>query len=506
VRVRSLERLDVALAWRHVLHRAQRAVDVPDRLPFEVLERITDGSPSLSPEQHLRPVHLVVATKASGVFRPFVRMSALDLLLYQALVDALAPDIEQALGPRDRVFAYRQDLSGASDPFEGSPRWGDFIASVRARLELGAGLPFSPSAATHQRQGYVLTTDVASFFIYIDIDELERRLLAISDQTDIVRDVGAFLRGLQQLGVRGLPQGVPPSSPLGNFYLNEMDQALVAAGVDYRRYMDDAWMFVDTYAEARQLQDHVERVLYEDRLSLGGDKVRIRRVATAQREAQTAGERLRLRQEAMFLEAAGETYDADEEIEIDAAEIDEAAVHDEYDELLEGVRADEFVENTRSRFIATYRELERGQDPYGIDDVPDVLTRLPDLTAHAVRYVARAARADPESARDAPSAERARPLPSGLRVGPHLQGVPLVPRAAVHASGRPHERHCGGARPPARPRASTPGLGRAERGARLLGGRCVMGRRGVGLATVCSRRYPGQGGRRPQHALRRLER
>ena len=344
-----------------------------------------------------------MATKASGVFRPFVRMSANDLLLYQALVDALAPDIEQALGPRDRIFAYRQDLSGSDNPFEGSPSWEDFMASIRARLELDRPPAPSPFARLQRSQSksYVLATDIASFFIYIDVDELERRLLAISDKTAVVRDLGAFLRGMQQLGVRGLPQGVPASSPLGNFYLNELDRDLVSAGVDYRRYMDDTWMFVDSYAEARRLQDHVERVLYEDRLSLGGDKVRIRRAGTAERDAQTAQERLRLRRQWLLFEAAAEAYDADEESEIDAAEIDEAAVHDEYDELLEGLRSDNFVENTRSRFIAVYRELERGQDPYAVEGVPEVLIRLPDLTSHAVRYAANASRADAESARDA---------------------------------------------------------------------------------------------------------
>jgi hypothetical protein len=403
VRLRSVESLDIELAWRHVLHRAGRpwAGDVPDRLPFEVMDRVTRGSPSLAAEHHLRPVHLVMATKASGVFRPFVRMSVVDLLLYQALVDALAADIEHALGPRDRVFAYRQDLSGADNPFEGSPSWRDFMASIRSRLDLNERLPFSPFAGTQRPTGYVLATDIASFFIYIDVDELERRLLAISDQTAVVRDLGAFLRGMQQLGVRGLPQGLPPSSPLGNFYLSELDRGLVSAGVDYRRYMDDTWMFVDSYAEARRLQDHVERVLYEDRLSLGGDKVRIRRTATAQRDAQTAEERLNLRRQTMFLEAAAGAYDAEEDVEIDAAEIDEVAVHDEYDELLAGMRSDEFVDNTRSRFIAVYRALERGQDSYAIREMPEVLTRLPDLTAQAVRYVASAGRADADAARDA---------------------------------------------------------------------------------------------------------
>lgn len=206
------------------------------------------------------------------------------------------------------------------------------------------------------------------------------------------------------MGVRGLPQGVAASSPLGNFYLSELDRALVEADIDYRRYMDDTWMFVDSYAEARRLQDRVERLLYEDRLSLGGDKLRIRRASTALREAETAEVRLRLRRESLVagvLEAASASYEGEEELELDAEEIDEAAVHDEYDELIAGLRADDFPDSARSRFIHTYRELERGQDPYAIADVPEVLTRLPDLTAQAVRYTARAGQHHADRARAA---------------------------------------------------------------------------------------------------------
>src|SRR4051794_36971374 len=41
-------------------------------------------------DHHLSALHLVMATKASGTVRPFVRIAPGDLLLYQALVDALA--------------------------------------------------------------------------------------------------------------------------------------------------------------------------------------------------------------------------------------------------------------------------------------------------------------------------------------------------------------------------------------------------------------------------------
>lgn len=226
MRIRSLESLDLELAWRHLLFRMRRFIDVPDRLPFEVLDRTSEGSPTLEQEHHLRPIELVVASKASGVFRPFVRMSPVDLLLYQALVDALASDLEQALGPRERILAYRQDLSGNDDPFFGSPSWTDFMTSVRTELQptTPPPSPFAPrSTATNT---HVLTTDISSFFVYIDVDELERRLLVVTNRTDVARDLGTFLRALQQLGVRGLPQGVPASSPLGNFYLRDLDSTL----------------------------------------------------------------------------------------------------------------------------------------------------------------------------------------------------------------------------------------------------------------------------------------
>lgn len=105
VQLRSLDMLDLPLAWRRLLFRVRRFIDVPDRLPFEILDRLTEHRLSLRADHHLRPVHTVMATKGSGTVRPFARLSPLDLLLYQALVDALAPDIEAALGRHDRVFA-----------------------------------------------------------------------------------------------------------------------------------------------------------------------------------------------------------------------------------------------------------------------------------------------------------------------------------------------------------------------------------------------------------------
>lgn len=378
VQLRSLDMLDLPLAWRRLLFRVRRFIDVPDRLPFEILDRLTEHRPTLRADHHLRPVHTVMATKGSGTVRPFARLSPLDLLLYQALVDALAPDIEAALGRRDRVFAYRLDTTGAEDPFAGSPKWDDFIESVRAELQSG-------------RHTHALTGDIASYFVYVGIDELERRLLGCCSSVDVVRDLGDLLRSWQHLGVRGLPQGIPPSSPLGNFYLAPLDAALVNLGLEYRRYMDDFWVFTSSYEDARRAQDAVERVLYTDALGLGGEKSRIRRVATALEATQPAEERIRRRREAIVEEVLagidGEYVDADE-FELPEEEIDQAAVHAEYDELQAELSADRYPPDVRPRLTAVFRTLEKGRDPHAARDTPVLITRLPDLTWPASRYVA----------------------------------------------------------------------------------------------------------------------
>ena len=325
----------------------------------------------------MRPVTTVMATKGSGTVRPFVRLSPTDLLLYQALVDALAADLEAALPSLNRVFSYRLDTTGAEDPFANSPKWDDFITSVRAVLQEGE--------YTHALSG-----DIASYFVYIDIDELERRLLEACSNAAAVRDLADLLRGLQHLGVRGLPQGVPPSSPLGNFYLSGLDHALEGWGYEHRRYMDDFWVFAGSFAEARLIQDRVERLLYRDGLGLGGDKSRIRRVSTALAATETAHERIQARREAITEEVLAQ-WDGDyvdtEDLDLPEEEIDEAAIRGEYDEVLEELRHDRYPADARSRLLEVYRELEKGRDVYAVRQVPEILLRLPDLTWPAVRYV-----------------------------------------------------------------------------------------------------------------------
>lgn len=104
MRIRSHGTLDFPLAWRRVRGWARGGgADIPDRLPFEILDRLYPevGPPAPVAHHHVAPVTLVTSSKKSGLARPFARLSPTDLTLYQALVDRLAPSIEAVLAPRN---------------------------------------------------------------------------------------------------------------------------------------------------------------------------------------------------------------------------------------------------------------------------------------------------------------------------------------------------------------------------------------------------------------------
>jgi hypothetical protein len=202
-------------------------------------------------------------------------------MLYQALVDRLAPAIEGALATRAQVMAYRQTLDeDASNPFAGTPSFVDYADRVDQIIDEQIPSPrlLSPFDRTGpKRPGYVLSTDLSGYFMHIDVDELERSLLALSSPTDVVRDLGDLLRFWRFAGVRGLPQGVRASSPLANLYLAPLDSLLTEMGVAWVRWMDDITVTARKYADARQILDAAEKLLYQRGLTLNSAKTSIKR-------------------------------------------------------------------------------------------------------------------------------------------------------------------------------------------------------------------------------------
>jgi hypothetical protein len=282
------------------------------------------------------------------------------------------------------VFAYRQTLGWEHDAFAGSPTREDYAKKAQELL------------IDERDVRYALTGDVAGFFLHIDIDELERLLLSISDQVAVVRDLADLLRGWEALGIRGLPQGIRSSSPLGNLYLASLDALMLEQGVRYVRWMDDWIIVASGFHEARRIQDEMERHLYDLGLTLAADKTGIVSWITASDESKDARQRLAELKTAQREEAtawveeqvAVTGYPAGSEDMPDPEELDREVVIGKFGELLSAAKAEHVPKDTHSMGIAVFRDMQALGELQSMTLLPSLLMRVPSLTRAVLDYVA----------------------------------------------------------------------------------------------------------------------
>lgn len=391
MRLRSFDDLNAPLAWRRVRTWAQSLLmDIPDRLPYEVLDRLFgDTGPPIGQEHNFHRAVLVVSSKQSGTIRPFVRVHPLDLIVYQALVDQLAPTIEAALPPSDRVGAYRQTLDEDSDhAFRADPRNDEFKAGISSAIE---GMD----------SAYVLQTDISGYFLGISHERLRTELWEATDRPEAVSDLCELLAAWQDLGIRGLPQGLRPSSPLANFYLAPLDRLLGASEVPFFRWSDDMWAICESFADARRVQDRIERHLYGIGLTLNGEKTKILRADTALARLKPAKERFERKRDELLdelLEGMEDDPYVDAAALPDPEDVERDVVISEVDRLTAALSEVDLPDNFHADWRQSLRELEAIEDPCAVAVVPALLRRAPDLIDHGLRYVVAVADSDPDAA------------------------------------------------------------------------------------------------------------
>lgn len=376
----SHAKLDPALAWKRVVFAAaNQMVEVPDRLPFVLTDRSNVGAPAMSRVQRPNKPVLVVASKKGGTVRPFVRLSPEDLHLYQALTDAAAPSIEAKLGSRTRIFGYRHALDSSENPFSTSPKWRDFKAGARA-------------IASSRKFSHVLKADVSGFYMNVDVDVLSKTLLDLGVDRLVVSDLVELLRIWRRAGIRGLPQGVPASGVLANAYLTPLDQLLDDRS--YVRYMDDFYVFANSYAEVRQVQDEVERRLYGLGLTLAGEKTKILRVENLGDEFFTVADGLDAEVEdrkdavqQLADESAWDDYGIAEDFPSDA-DVEEGVIVEAIELAAKQIADEKITKDTQPAIIESLRRLTTLSNPVALDKIVGIVNRFPNLLRHALFYVA----------------------------------------------------------------------------------------------------------------------
>ena len=200
--------------------------------------------------------------KSNGLTRPGSILLPKDRLVYQLLVDFVAPTAEENLD-RNRVFS--NVLIDPPDPrmfSSSSDNWSNMRNEIRAYCE---------SDDIH----FAIKADIACFFERLYQHNLINLLHSCGCNTNAVKLLERLLSAWMEKDSHGILQGMFPSDFLGNFYLYGLDSDLLVRDTPFVRYVDDIYVFYETKNQARKGLMNLCRSLRHEGLHLNAKKTRI---------------------------------------------------------------------------------------------------------------------------------------------------------------------------------------------------------------------------------------
>lgn len=126
---------------------------------------------------------------------------------------------------------------------------------------------------------YIVSTDIAAFYQYIDYEILSKELLARTGDADRVDLLVDLLTAITSQRF-SLPQQSQPSDVLAEAYIDVLERRLIRQGFDLRRYNDDFRISVSSWREALAAVDSLDREARALGLTLNDSKTVIRKVDT----------------------------------------------------------------------------------------------------------------------------------------------------------------------------------------------------------------------------------
>lgn len=177
--------------------------------------------------------------KKHGGYRRIVRLTALDTVIQQALLDAVHDEAERQFSPRSHAYRKGRGVSTAVAQYcaEGMAH------SFAAKLD--------PTACFDNIDHSVLRAAVADFFG----DEALTRLIMRLTEMPVIIDGEP---GKIQETHKGILQGAPLSSLLCNIYFHSFDTFLEEQKIPFVRYADDTVLFADSLEEIRLFMREAE--------------------------------------------------------------------------------------------------------------------------------------------------------------------------------------------------------------------------------------------------------
>ncbi|AFZ11549.1 RNA-directed DNA polymerase (Reverse transcriptase) [Crinalium epipsammum PCC 9333] len=200
------------------------------------------------------PFKQVFIPKQKGSWRELKIPTVRDRIVQQALLNVLAPIMENKFSPAS--FAYRPHMS-----------YINAVEQVAHWRDLG--------------YHWVMDADVSKYFDSIDHQRLLIVVRKYLDNPGILCLIKAWISAgvLTKEGIvrndKGIPQGAVISPMLANIYLDEFDKIISASDLKLVRYADDFLVLATTQERIVKAYSEVEQILNSFKLTLHPEKTQI---------------------------------------------------------------------------------------------------------------------------------------------------------------------------------------------------------------------------------------
>ncbi|OPY65056.1 MAG: Reverse transcriptase (RNA-dependent DNA polymerase) [Syntrophorhabdaceae bacterium PtaU1.Bin034] len=218
----------------------------------------------------VRAHRTLLAPKSRYAFRIITQLDPLDFLVFGALIREIARDIEAIRVPvqRNIVFSYRISPRKDGQLFDPSIGYDQFLSQSRELLK-------------DKTISHVALADIADFYPRIYHHRLQNALSNATSQSQHVLAIMRLLSGWNGTETFGIPVGNAPSRLLAEATIADVDDALLASGMNFVRFNDDYRIFTKSHAEAYRALAFLAEVLYRNHgLTLQPQKTHVLRVKT----------------------------------------------------------------------------------------------------------------------------------------------------------------------------------------------------------------------------------
>lgn len=231
-------------------------------IAFGFYKELRDG-PAKENHERIAAMHIfierLVAPSGPSGFRVVTKIHP----FWNIYLNGLAIAIAETLEPQRDLHAhsYRFLPSGGEQLFDPNRSWRAFKEST---------VTYADSAGP---DAVVVQTDISSFYERVSHHYIENFINHLSGECkQVSKQVNALLGKLSAGRSFGLPVGGQGARVLAELFLNQVDSALTAAGINWHRYVDDYVLIAANTADAYRALSLLAQCLMDYGLSLNKSK------------------------------------------------------------------------------------------------------------------------------------------------------------------------------------------------------------------------------------------